>query len=109
MGMEMSSIAWAQTGGGAQEGGALFFSLAPFVLIFVVFYFLLILPQQRKQKQHREMLGKLKKGDKIITSAGIWGSITRLEKDTVTVHVDDNTKVKIQRENIARLRTDEEG
>lgn len=108
MGMEMSSIAWAQAAGGA-EGASGLLSLAPFILIFVVFYFLLIMPQQKKQKQHKEMLQKLKKGDKIITSAGIWGAITRLEKDTATVQVDDNTKMKIQRENIARLRTDEEG
>ena len=107
MGMEIGSIAWAQ--GGAPEGAAGFFSLVPFILIFVVFYFLLILPQQRKQKQHKEMLTKLKKGDKIITSAGIWGSITRLDKETATVQVDDNTKVKIQRENISRLRTEDEG
>ena len=103
-----SSIAWAQTGG-ASEGTAGFFSLVPFILIFVVFYFLLILPQQRKQKQHKEMLSKLKKGDKIITSSGLWGAITRLEKDTATVQIDDTTRVKIQRDNIARLRTDEEG
>ncbi len=108
MGMEMGSIAWAQAGG-APEGAAGLISFAPFILIFVVFYFLLIMPQQKKQKQHKEMLRKLKKGDKIITSAGMWGAITRLEKDTATVHIDDNTKVKIQRENIARLRTDEEG
>ncbi len=108
MGMGVASIAWAQTGG-APEGAAGLFSLVPFILIFVVFYFLLILPQQRKQKQHKEMLTKLKKGDKIITSAGIWGGVTRLEKDTVTVQIDDNTRVKIQRENIARIRTDEEG
>lgn len=107
MEMEIASIAWAQAG--APEGAAGLFSLVPFILIFVVFYFLLILPQQRKQKQHKEMLTKLKKGDKIITSAGMWGSITRLEKDTVTVQIDDNTKVKIQRENIGRVRTDEEG
>ena len=108
MGIELASVAWAQAGG-APEGAAGLFSLLPFVLIFVVFYFLLILPQQRKQKQHKEMLTKLKKGDKIITSAGIWGSITRLDKDTATVQIDDNTKMKIQRENIGRLRTDEEG
>ena len=107
MGMEIGSIAWAQ--GGSPEGAAGLFSLVPFILIFVVFYFLLILPQQRKQKQHKEMLTKLKKGDKIITSAGMWGSITRLDKETATVQVDDNTKVKIQRENISRLRTEDEG
>lgn len=107
MSMEIGSIAWAQ--GGAPEGTAGLFSLVPFILIFVVFYFLLILPQQRKQKQHKEMLTKLKKGDKIITSAGIWGSITRLDKETATVQVDDNTKMKVQRENISRLRTEDEG
>ncbi len=107
MGMEIGSIAWAQ--GMAPEGAAGLFSLLPFILIFVVFYFLLILPQQRKQKQHKEMLTKLKKGDKVITSAGMWGSITRLDKETATVQVDDNTKVKIQRENISRLRAEDEG
>lgn len=107
MGMEIGSIAWAQ--GGAPEGAAGLFSLVPFILIFVVFYFLLILPQQRKQKQHKEMLTKLKKGDKIITSAGMWGAITRLDKETATVQIDDNTKVKIQRENISRLRMEDEG
>ncbi len=105
--MGIASTAWAQTGG-ASEGTAGLFSLLPFILIFVVFYFLLILPQQKKQKRQKEMLGKLKKGDKIITSSGLWGSITRLEKDTATVQIDDNTKVKIQREYVARLRTSDE-
>ena len=105
--MGMASIAWAQAGG-ASEGPAGLFSLMPFILIFVVFYFLLILPQQKKQKRQKEMLSKLKKGDRIITSSGMWGSITRLEKDTATVQIDDNTKVKIQREHVARLRTNDE-
>ncbi len=101
------SLAWAQTGG-ASEGPASLFSLLPFILIFVVFYFLLILPQQKKQKRQKEMLSQLKKGDKIILSSGIWGSITRLDKDVVTVQIDDNTKIKIQREYVARLRTNDE-
>ncbi len=105
--MGIASIAWAQAGG-ASEGTAGLFSLLPFILIFVVFYVLLILPQQRKQKRQKEMLGTLKKGDKIITSSGIWGSITRLDKETATVQIDDNTKVKIQREYVARLRTNDE-
>ncbi len=105
--MGFASIAWAQAGG-ASDGSAGLFSLMPFILIFVVFYFLLILPQQKKQKRQKEMLSKLKKGDRIITSSGMWGSITRLEKDTATVQIDDNTKVKIQREYVARLRTNDE-
>ncbi len=55
------------------------------------------------------MLEALKKGDKIITSSGIWGTINRLEKETATIQIDDNTRVKIQRDNIARKRATDEG
>ena len=106
--ISMASMAWAQ-GATAPEGPAGWLNLVPFILIFVIFYFLLILPQQRKQKEHKKMIEELNKGDKIITSSGIWGTITRLEKDNATVQIDDNTKIKIQRENIARKRTTDEG
>ena len=102
------AIAWAQgTSGGGGAAGSLL-SLVPFVVIFVIFYFLLILPQQRKQKQLKLMLDALKKGDKVVTASGIWGTVTNLGKETVTLQIADNTKIKIQREHIARLRADEE-
>ncbi|HEX2056237.1 MAG TPA: preprotein translocase subunit YajC [Nitrospiraceae bacterium] len=106
--MMWQSVAWAQgtSGGGGAASGLL--SLVPFVLIFVIFYFLLILPQQRKQKQLKLMLDALKKGDKVVTASGIWGTVTNLGKETVTLQIADNTKIKIQREHIARLRADEE-
>jgi len=103
----MYSVAWAQ-GGTTGSGGGTLLSLVPFILIFVIFYFLLILPQQKRQKKLRSMLETLKKGDKVVTSSGIWGTVTNLGKDTVTIQIGDNTKVKIQRDHIARLRTDEE-
>ncbi len=105
----MSSVAWAQGLGGGEDGPAGLLSFVPFILIFVIFYFLLILPQQRKQKEHKKMLEALKKGDKIITSSGIWGTINRLDKETATVQIDDNTRVKIQRENITKVRNTDEG
>ena len=105
--MLMESVAWAQgTNGGSGTGTIL--SLVPFVLIFVIFYFLLILPQQKKQKQQRAMLEAIKKGDKVITASGMWGTVTNLGKHTVTLQIADNTKIKLQREHIARLRGDEE-
>jgi preprotein translocase subunit YajC len=104
----IESVAWAQgSGGGGGTPGTLV-SLVPFVLIFVLFYFLLILPQQKKQKQQKSMLEALKKGDKVITSSGIWGTVTNLGKDTVTLQIADTAKIKIQREYIARLRSDDE-
>lgn len=104
------SLAWAQGAPGSGGGGAgILLSLVPFLLIFVVFYFLLILPQQRRQKKLREMLAALKKGDKVITSGGIWGTVTNLDKETVTLQIADATKVRVQREHIARLREQDEG
>jgi len=106
--MPLASLAWAQGGPAAQDGPATLLSLVPFLLIFVIFYFLLIRPQQQRQKEQKEMLSALKKGDKIVTSSGIWGTITNLGKETATVQIADNTKIMMQRENIARVRTSEE-
>ena len=104
----LASIAWAQNAGGSGSTGGTLLTFVPFVLIFVIFYFLLILPQQKRQKKLRTMLDALKKGDKVVTTGGIWGTITNLGKQSVTVQIADNTKVKMQRESIARLRTEEE-
>jgi preprotein translocase subunit YajC len=101
------SVAWAQ-GAASGSTGSTLLSFLPFILIFVIFYFLLILPQQKRQKKLKAMLEALKKGDKIVTSSGIWGTITNLGKDTVTVQIADNTKIKVQRDHIARVRVDEE-
>jgi preprotein translocase subunit YajC len=106
--MLMESVAWAQGTGGIGSGSGTILSLVPFILIFVIFYFMLILPQQKKQKQQKAMMESLKKGDKVITSSGIWGTVTNLGKDTVTLQISDNTKIKMQREFIARVRSDED-
>ncbi|MDL2306490.1 preprotein translocase subunit YajC [Desulfovibrio sp. OttesenSCG-928-C06] len=72
---------------GGAEGGtaAMLSSFMPIVLIIVVFYFLLIRPQQKRAKQHREMLQSLKKGDSVVTSAGIYGRIAEFDGDNVVV------------------------
>jgi preprotein translocase subunit YajC len=104
----LASVAWAQAPGGGSGGAGTILSFVPFILIFVIFYFLLILPQQKRQKKLKAMLDALKKGDKVVTSGGLWGTVTNLGKETVTLQIADNTKVKIQRDHIARVRSDEE-
>lgn len=100
-------IAWAQ-GQAAPGAGGTLLSLVPFVLIFAIFYVLLILPQRKRQKQLKAMQDELKKGDKIVTTSGMWGTITNLGKNSVTVQIADNAKVRMQREAISRLRSDDE-
>ena len=73
-------------------------SLIPLVLIFVIFYFFLIRPQQKKVKEHKKMVESLKRGDKVITSGGIVGSIERIiDDDKVEVSISDDVKVEVIR------------
>ncbi|MBK9113437.1 MAG: preprotein translocase subunit YajC [Nitrospira sp.] len=102
------SVAWAQGTSGSTGAGGGLLSLVPFVLIFVIFYFMLILPTAKAEEADGHMLAALKKDDKVVTASGIWGTITNLGKDTVTLQIADNTKIKIQKEHIARLRGEEE-
>ncbi len=91
------SPAYAQALGGG-GGNDLFVSLLPLILIFAVFYFLLIRPQQRKVKVHRETLGRLRRGDKVLTGGGIIGTITKVNSDAeVTVEIADGVRVTVAR------------
>ncbi len=77
-------------------------SLMPFILLFVIFYFLLIRPQQKAQKEHKEMLEALKKGDKIVTSGGLIAEVVKPEEDFIKIKLNDATVVKIDRNYVAR-------
>ena len=83
-----------------------FGTFLPLILIFAVFYFLLIRPQQRKVKQHKEMLSNLKRGDKIITSGGIIGTINKVGNNReLSVQVSENVEIKIAPGMVADLYT----
>ncbi|MCK4390550.1 MAG: preprotein translocase subunit YajC [Desulfobacterales bacterium] len=97
-------IAYAMgTGGGAGGQGGGFGALVPLILMFAIFYFLLIRPQQKKQKHHRQMLGSLRKGDRVITSGGLYGRITGITDTVVTLEISEKVRVKVGRTNIAGL------
>ena len=92
------SPAYAQGGGGGFD----LVGIMPLVLIFAVFYFLLIRPQQKKAKAHREMLGAITRGDKIITGGGIMGKVTKVVNDNeLAVEIAEGIKVKVQRGMVA--------
>ena len=93
------SDAWAQ---GADAGSSLF-SLLPLVVIFVLFYFLLIRPQQKRAKQHKEMVAALKKGEEIVTNGGLLGKVTEVSVNFVTVEVSSGLNVRIQRQSISQV------
>ncbi|MDC3127722.1 preprotein translocase subunit YajC [Candidatus Pelagibacter bacterium] len=81
----------------------------PLILIFVIFYFFLIRPQQKRVKDHKHMVENLKRGDEIITSGGIIGTIDKImEDDRIEVTISDNVKVQIIRSTITSLLKKEE-
>ena len=76
--------------------GSGFAQFIPLILIFVIFYFFLIIPQQKRMKDHKSMVAALKRGDKVITSGGIIGSVERvLEGDKIEVTIADNVNVEL--------------
>lgn len=93
----------AGSGGGA-PGGGMMSGLLPLLLMFLVFYILLIRPQQKRTKQHKELLDSLKKGDEVITSGGIFGKVTGITENVVTLEVADKVRIKVQRGNVSGMK-----
>jgi len=92
--------AWAQIDGGT--AGSLSTLLFPIALI-VVFYLLLIRPQQKKQKDHRQMVEAVGAGDEVVTGGGIIGKVTEVGEQFLTVEIGDGISVKVQRHTIAAV------
>lgn len=87
-------------------GGFDVMSLLPIALIFVVFYFLLLRPQQKKMKQHQEMLGNLRRGDRVVTSGGIIGTVSKITAENeVMIEIDDNVRVRVIKSMITEVMT----
>ena len=95
------STAFAQSAGPSMIAS----QLLPFVLIFGVFYLMLIRPQQKRAKQHKEMVSKLSRGDKVIISSGITGIVSKAaaEKDTIEVEIATGVYVNLLRANVTTL------
>ncbi|MGI9511238.1 MAG: preprotein translocase subunit YajC [Geminicoccaceae bacterium] len=95
--------AFAQSAGAG--GGDFLVSMLPLILIFVVFYFLLIRPQQQKMKTHRAMIAAVKRGDKVLTAGGIFGTITKVEEaeDIVMLEIAKDVRVRVARSTISDL------
>ncbi len=101
----MISPAYAQAAGGASQPNIVQM-LLPFVLIAVVFYFLLIRPQQKRMKEHRNLIASIRRGDTIVTSGGMIGKVVRVidDQDELEVDFGGNTKMRVVRSTVADVR-----
>jgi preprotein translocase subunit YajC len=100
----MIDIAYAMgTGGAGGQGGSGWQAFIPIILMFAIFYFLLIRPQQKKAKEHRELLAAIKKGDKVVSNGGLHGVVTGITDDIVTMEIAPKVRVKVSRGSIAGI------
>ncbi len=94
------SNAYAQSAGGSSST---LMSLLPMILIFVVFYFLLIRPQQKRTKEHREMVTNIGKGDEVLTNGGFLGKVTKVGDNYISVTLGEGMEVKMQASAVAQV------
>lgn len=102
--LQFADVAYAASsppGGGGSS--ALFTQLLFFAAIFAIFYFLLIRPQQKQKRDRTTMLAALKKGDRVVTSGGLYGTITGLDEHKVTLRVADQVRLEFDRGAVARV------
>lgn len=99
-------IAYAMASGGSGAAGSTggfgaITSFLPFILIFAVFYFLIIMPQRKRDQEHKKMLESLKRGDKVITSGGIYGKVVDIKENKMTIEVSKGVEIDILKSAIA--------
>ena len=100
MGIELAYAMGGAPGGGQ---GSQIMSFLPIILIFVIFYFMLIRPQQKRAKEHRNLLANLKPGEYILTNGGIYGKVTGIKENILTVEISDKVRVKVSRGHVAAV------
>lgn len=103
--MILLTLAMAGSGSGQAQGGGGIAMLLPFLLVFAVIYFLMLRPQIKRQKEMSKMLGALKKGDRVLTTGGIYGTIVGIKEkeDTLVLKIDSEVKVELQRSAIVKI------
>jgi preprotein translocase subunit YajC len=103
----MTGFAYAQTGPGGFE--MLNSLLVPTILIIGIMYFLMIRPQQKRMKEHREMIAAVRRGDTVVTSGGIIGKVTKVEEQELQVEIADGVRIKVLRSTVSEVRGKGEG
>jgi preprotein translocase subunit YajC len=101
----LADVSAGSSAGSMLTSMASYTSMAPLLLIIVVFYFLVIRPQQKKLKNHQDMVNNLKKGDQIVTAGGMVATVSKVEteSDIVVVEIAKDVKVKIKRDTVSQI------
>jgi preprotein translocase subunit YajC len=101
--------AFAQAAGAAGDTNSMLMSLLPFAMIFVIMYFLILRPQQRKAKEHANLVKNIRRGDTVVTNGGLVGKVTKVvDDDQIELEVSDGVRIRQMRQMIATVRSKSE-
>ncbi|NOQ52620.1 MAG: preprotein translocase subunit YajC [Desulfuromonadaceae bacterium] len=100
----MATEAFAMTGNATQGQGGGYEGIIMLVAMFAIFYFLLIRPQQKRAKQHKELISAIKAGDQVVTAGGIHGKVASVEDTTVALEIATGVKIKLNRSTITEIK-----
>ena len=100
-----ASPAFASAGAAPTGAAGFFVSIAPLLLIFAIFYFLLIRPQQRRLKQHRDMIAAVKKNDVAVTGGGVVGKVIKVEENEVELEIAQGTRIRVVKAMLSDVRS----
>ena len=89
--------------GATPDGGSPWLQFAPFVLVLAIFYFIVLLPMRKKQQKVQDFLQGLKVGDKIITTGGLYGQVTRISGETVQLQIADKVRIEVSKAAVGGL------
>lgn len=96
-------------GGGGGDTAGMLSGFLPLILVFAIFWFLVIRPQQKRAKEHRNLVSAIKKGDEVTTDSGIFGTIQKVADTSVTLEIAPKVSIRIQRARIAELVKESKG
>ena len=99
--------AYAIAGGAEQQAGGGMEGIIMLVIMFAIFYLLLIRPQQKRAKQHKELINSLKASDQVVTAGGIHGKVTAVQDELITLEIATNVRIKVNRSSIVGTKTDQ--
>jgi preprotein translocase subunit YajC len=85
------------------QGGSMVSTLIMFGAIFAIFYFMIVRPQQKRAKEREKLLSEIQKGDKVVTSGGIHGTVEGIEEKTLLIKISDNVKIKVERSAVSNV------
>lgn len=101
----LAALGAQASSGGASSGGSSMVTIVTFGLVILIFYFMIIRPQKKRDKETKNMIAAVKKGDRVVTIGGVYGTVVTVKENTIVLKVDDNTRIEFAKSAVSSVVT----